>query len=39
MKVQQRGHGAPAREPFLTEDERKALMLAEFKRREELKVN
>ena len=33
-----RGSGAPGREPVLSEEERKNLMLAEFRRREELKV-
>lgn len=37
LKVQCRGQGAPGREPVLTEDQRKQLMVAEFKRREELK--
>ena len=33
-----RWSGALSREPVLSEEERKILMLAEFKRREELKV-
>lgn len=37
VKVQPRGQGAPSREPLLSEDERKKLMMAEFHRREELK--
>lgn len=37
-KLQPRGSGAPGREPVLSEEERKNLMLAEFRRREELKV-
>ncbi|XP_068203190.1 cilia- and flagella-associated protein 298-A [Palaemon carinicauda] len=37
MKVQHRGHGAPGREPRLTEEQQKELMVREFKRREELK--
>ncbi|KAK7078832.1 hypothetical protein SK128_002631, partial [Halocaridina rubra] len=36
VKVQKRGQGAPGREPMLTEEEQKKIMLAEFKRREEL---
>ncbi|XP_064085897.1 cilia- and flagella-associated protein 298-like isoform X1 [Macrobrachium nipponense] len=37
MKVQHRGHGAPGREPRITEDQQKELMIKEFKRREALK--
>ncbi|KAG7157569.1 cilia- and flagella-associated protein 298-A-like [Homarus americanus] len=37
IKVQKRGQGAPSREPVLTEEARQALMVAEFKNREELK--
>ncbi|XP_045596824.1 cilia- and flagella-associated protein 298-A [Procambarus clarkii] len=37
MKVQKRGQGPPSREPTLTEEQRKALMAAEFQRREQLK--
>ncbi|MCL4128261.1 UNVERIFIED_CONTAM: hypothetical protein GTU68_044395 [Idotea baltica] len=37
VKLQKRGSGAPSREPVLTEEERKALMMAEFRRREQLK--
>ncbi|KAK8741801.1 hypothetical protein OTU49_002407 [Cherax quadricarinatus] len=37
MKIQKRGQGPPGREPMLTEEQQKALMAAEFKRREELK--
>ncbi|KAK8379634.1 hypothetical protein O3P69_019537 [Scylla paramamosain] len=36
VKVQRRGVGAPAREPQLTPDQQKALMVQQFKRREEL---
>lgn len=37
IKVQRRGHGAPGREPHLSVEQQKALMAAEFRRREELK--
>ncbi|XP_054718588.1 cilia- and flagella-associated protein 298-like [Uloborus diversus] len=37
VKLQKKGLGAPAREPALTEQQRKDLMLAEHRRREELK--
>lgn len=37
IKVQRRGHGAPAREPALTPEQQKALMAQEFKRRQEMK--
>ncbi|GFQ98688.1 cilia- and flagella-associated protein 298 [Trichonephila clavata] len=37
VKLQKRGHGAPVREPVLTEEQRKMLLLEEHRRREELK--
>nr|XP_042896320.1 cilia- and flagella-associated protein 298 [Parasteatoda tepidariorum] len=37
VKLQKQGHGAPGREPILTEQQKKHLMLAEFQRREEFK--
>lgn len=37
IKVQRRGAGAPGREPVMTEEQRKDLMLKEFNRREEIK--
>ncbi|KFM59534.1 hypothetical protein X975_21756, partial [Stegodyphus mimosarum] len=37
VKLQKKGHGAPAKEPVLTEQQKKDLMLAEYRRREELK--
>lgn len=37
VKLQKKGYGAPAREPAVTEEQRKELMLREFHRREELK--
>ncbi|UYV77332.1 C21orf59 [Cordylochernes scorpioides] len=36
-KLHKRGQGAPAREPTLSEDERKKLMLMSYQRQEELK--
>ncbi|XP_043279267.1 cilia- and flagella-associated protein 298 [Venturia canescens] len=38
VKLHKRGTGKPAREPLMSEDERKQLMLHAFKRQEELKV-
>lgn len=38
VKLQQRGYGAPGREPAMTEEQRRTLMAREFQRREELKV-
>lgn len=38
VKLQQRGNGAPGREPAMTEEQRRTLMAKEFQRREELKV-
>jgi hypothetical protein len=37
-KLQKPGHGAPAREPCVSENERKAMMAHYFKRQEELKA-
>ncbi|KAG8185650.1 hypothetical protein JTE90_008922 [Oedothorax gibbosus] len=37
VKLQKKGLGAPSREPVLTEQQRKDLMLAEFHHREDLK--
>ncbi|XP_042913170.2 cilia- and flagella-associated protein 298-A-like [Parasteatoda tepidariorum] len=37
VKLQKQGHGAPGREPILTEQQKKDLMLAEFQRKEEFK--
>lgn len=37
VKLQKTGQGAPAREPILTEEEHKQLMLQQFRRQEELK--
>lgn len=37
LKLQRRGQGAPAREPLLSEQQQKQLMLAEYRRREELR--
>ena len=37
-KLQKPGHGAPAREPCVSEGERKAMMAHYFKRQEELKA-
>lgn len=37
MKLSQKGQGAPAREPIMTEDERKQLMLHAYRKQEELK--
>mmetsp|Transcript_19922 Transcript_19922/g.59351 ORF Transcript_19922/g.59351 Transcript_19922/m.59351 type:complete len:287 (+) Transcript_19922:169-1029(+) len=38
VKLQKPGHGAPAREPCVSEAERKAMMAHYFKRQEELKA-
>merc|ERR1719235_682048 len=38
-KLQKPGSGAPAREPVVSEDERKAMMAHYFKRQEELKAS
>ena len=38
VKLQKPGQGAPAREPCVSEDERKAMMAHYFKRQEELKA-
>ncbi|PNJ45913.1 C21orf59 isoform 5, partial [Pongo abelii] len=37
-KIQQRGQGAPAREPIISSEEQKQLMLYYHRRQEELKV-
>lgn len=39
VKLQKRGAGRPAREPLMSEDERKQLMLRAYKRQEQLKVS
>ncbi|KOC61173.1 Uncharacterized protein C21orf59 like protein [Habropoda laboriosa] len=39
VKLQKRGVGKPAREPLMTEDERKLLMLHAYNRQEQLKVS
>lgn len=39
VKLQKRGAGRPAREPLMSEDERKQLMLLAYKRQEQLKVS
>ncbi|OWK00583.1 hypothetical protein Celaphus_00019426, partial [Cervus elaphus hippelaphus] len=38
VKIQQRGQGAPAREPIISSEEQKQLMLYYHRRQEELKV-
>ncbi|XP_068122193.1 cilia- and flagella-associated protein 298 [Hyperolius riggenbachi] len=37
VKIQKRGHGAPAREPALSDEQQKQMMLHFYKRQEELK--
>lgn len=37
IKLVKNGEGAPGREPVLSEDERKKLMAAQYRRQEELK--
>ncbi|GFU02603.1 cilia- and flagella-associated protein 298, partial [Nephila pilipes] len=37
VKLQKKGHGAPVKEPSLTEQQKKDLLLAEHRRREEFK--
>lgn len=37
VKLQKKGHGAPVKEPILTEQQHKSLLLAEHRRREEFK--
>lgn len=37
MKISKRGSGPPAREPIMTENERKQMMLHAYRRQEELK--
>lgn len=39
VKLQKVGQGAPQREPVMTEEERKAMMLHAYRRQEELKVS
>lgn len=39
VKLQKRGSGKPAREPLMSEDERKELMLHAYHRQEQLKVS
>lgn len=39
IKLQKRGGGRPAREPLMSEEERKQLMLHAYKRQEQLKVS
>lgn len=39
LKLQKQGHGAPGREPVITEEQRKQMMLHAYRRQEELKVN
>ncbi|KAF7994078.1 hypothetical protein HCN44_011347 [Aphidius gifuensis] len=38
VKLQKRGSGRPGREPLMTEDEQKKLMLSAYRRQEEMKV-
>ncbi len=38
VKLQKKGQGAPAREPVLTEEEKKRMMSYAYKKQEELKV-
>ena len=37
MKLSKRGHGPPAREPIISEEDHKQMMLHAFKKQEELK--
>lgn len=37
MKLSKRGDGAPAREPIMSEDQRKQIMMHAYRRQEELK--
>lgn len=39
VKLQKRGSGKPAREPLMSEDERKQFMLHAYRRQEQLKVS
>lgn len=39
VKLQKRGGGKPAREPLMSEEERKRLMLHAYNRQEQLKVS
>lgn len=39
VKLQKRGAGKPAREPLMSEEERKQLMLHAYRRQEQLKVS
>jgi hypothetical protein len=38
LKLQKQGQGAPGREPVISEEERKQMMLHAYRRQEELKV-
>jgi hypothetical protein len=38
VKLQKKGQGAPGREPVISEEERKQMMLHAYRRQEELKV-
>jgi len=38
VKLQKQGQGAPGREPVISEEERKQMMLHAYRRQEELKV-
>lgn len=38
-KLQKKGTGAPGREPIVTEEQKKQMMLHAYRRQEELKVN
>lgn len=38
IKLQKSGEGAPGREPIMTEDQRKQMMMLQYRRQEELKV-
>ena len=39
VKLHKRGSGKPGREPLMSEDERKELMMHAFRRQEQLKVS
>lgn len=39
VKLQKRGSGRPAREPLISENEHKQMMLHAYRRQEELKVS
>ena len=38
IKLQKSGEGAPGREPIMTEDQRRQMMMLQYRRQEELKV-